>query len=131
MKEKSLFAQRLTDRRIKLKFTQESFANLVGMSRARYANYEQSRREPDFEIAKLFAEHLKTTTDYLLGYDDYDRRPTTPPRHNKPKDLLKFLDESEVMFDGVPLTEEDKEKVRKALELAFWDAKQQNKRKKS
>lgn len=51
--------------------------------------------------------------------------------NNKPKDILNFLNESSVMFDGVLLTEEDKEKVRKALELGFWDTKQQNKREKS
>ncbi|WP_425060199.1 hypothetical protein [Sporomusa carbonis] len=32
------------------------------------------------------------------------------------------------MFDGVPLTDDDKEKIRNALEIIFWDAKAQNKK---
>lgn len=47
-----------------------------------------------------------------------------------PKDLKKFLEQHEIMFDGIPLTNDDKEKVRAALKVVFWDAKEQNQRKK-
>jgi transcriptional regulator with XRE-family HTH domain len=70
MDNKSIFSKRLMKQRIALEYTQETFSEKVGMSRARYANYEQSRREPDFAIVKLFADHLKCTTDYFLGKDD-------------------------------------------------------------
>ena len=47
-------------------------------------------------------------------------------------DLAKFLNKTEVMFDGdtYNLSEEDQQKLRSALEFVFWDAKRQNKRKK-
>lgn len=46
------------------------------------------------------------------------------------RDFKKMLEEdAPVMFDGVPLDEEDKEKVLKVLEAIFWDAKKKNKRK--
>ena len=47
-------------------------------------------------------------------------------------DLAKFLNKTEVMFDGdtYNLSEEDQQKLRNALEFVFWDAKRQNKRKK-
>ncbi|MBP2662732.1 MAG: putative transcriptional regulator [Firmicutes bacterium] len=129
MKEKSLFAERLTDRRVELNYTQESFAKLVGMSRARYANYEQSRREPDLEIAKLFAKHLKTTTDYLIGNDD----PTSVFKVKEPKmpkDLKKILEQQEIMFSGTPLDEEDKQEILDIIQYHLYKrAKELNKRK--
>ena len=47
-------------------------------------------------------------------------------------DLAKFLNKTEVMFDGdtYNLSEEDQQKLRNALEFVFLDAKRQNKRKK-
>lgn len=48
------------------------------------------------------------------------------------KALHKFLNEAEVLFDGntYKLTDKDREQIQEALEMAFWDAKQRNKRKK-
>jgi gluconate kinase len=37
-------------------------------------------------------------------------------------------EDAPVMFDGVPLDEEDREKVLKVMEAIFWDAKKKNKR---
>ncbi|MDB5053258.1 MAG: ansR3 [Bacilli bacterium] len=47
------------------------------------------------------------------------------------KDLKKFLEQSEIMFDGVPMTDEDKARIQGYMESMFWDAKQKNKRKKT
>ncbi len=96
---------------------------------------------PTVETLEKLARGLDLTLNELLrqtGFTitaDYDSPlNTTKPAityENKPKDLLKFLEQSEVMFDGMPLTENDKAKVKAALEVVFWDAKQKNKRKKS
>ena len=45
---------------------------------------------------------------------------------------LKFLKEAEVLFDGntYKLNIEEKNQIQEALEMAFWDAKERNKRKK-
>lgn len=125
--DKPLYAIRIAELRNAKELTQQQLADILKLTRGRLNNYEQGIREPDYTTLQNIADFFGVTVDYLLGRDtEY-----APQAEKKPKDLLKFLDESEVMFDGVPLTEEDKEKVRKALELAFWDAKQQNKRKKS
>ena len=51
---------------------------------------------------------------------------------NEPKDLKKFLDQTEIMFDGeiYNLTPEEKEMVMQSLKVAFYAAKRANKRKK-
>lgn len=38
-------------------------------------------------------------------------------------------EDPEVMFDGVPMDEDDRERVIQVLEALFWDAKKRNKRK--
>lgn len=46
------------------------------------------------------------------------------------RDFKKMLEEdAPVMFDGVPLDDEDKEKIMRVMEAIFWDAKKKNKRK--
>jgi len=46
------------------------------------------------------------------------------------RQLEKVLEDDELTYNGVVLNAEDKEKVKKALELAFWDIKEKNRRKK-
>ena len=40
-------------------------------------------------------------------------------------------DDDDLMFDGIPLDEEDKKRIKDVLTGLFWEAKQMNKRKKS
>ncbi len=51
-------------------------------------------------------------------------------RDNKDKGLQKFLNEAEVLFDGntYKLTADDRKQIESALETAFWDAKERNRR---
>lgn len=47
------------------------------------------------------------------------------------RDFKKMLeDDGELMFDGIPLSEEDKQRIKDVLTGLFWEAKQMNKRKK-
>lgn len=47
--------------------TQEEVAKDIGLSRARYAHYEQGRSEPNLELIEKFANYFKVSSDYLLG----------------------------------------------------------------
>jgi transcriptional regulator with XRE-family HTH domain len=49
----------------------------------------------------------------------------------KCNDLIEFLKQPEVLFNGKLLTEEDKAKVKASLEIVLWDANQKRSRKKS
>ncbi|WP_434752572.1 helix-turn-helix domain-containing protein [Paenibacillus amylolyticus] len=47
------------------------------------------------------------------------------------RDFKKMLeDDDDLMFDGIPLDEEDKKRIKDVLTGLFWEAKQMNKRKK-
>ncbi|NTZ20897.1 helix-turn-helix domain-containing protein [Paenibacillus sp. JMULE4] len=68
----------------------------------------------------------KLEPKYRGGYEDIPSWAT----HKDVRDFKEMLEEdAPVMFDGVPLDEEDKEKVLKVMEAIFWDAKKRNKRK--
>lgn len=115
MNDKSIFSQRLSARRIELKYTQESFSKVVGMSRARYANYEQSRREPDFEIVKLFSDHLKISTDYLFGNSDHkDLLSEVLARNDKLQLTGKYAEAQQKL--KAMLAEEQQTRLKNALE---------------
>lgn len=120
------FGERLAYLRESKNLTQVELANLILISRSRLSLYETDKREPDLQTVKQFADFFGVTTDYLLGRPDNSsaHTPSSTPQSKKPKDLIKFLEQSEVMFDGIPLTNDDREKIKKALELAFWDTKQ-------
>ena len=66
------------------------------------------------------------------GTSRRDSRPVATKKEKKPADLEKFLNQSEVMFDGevMKLDEEDRQEIRNALEFIFYKAKKKNKRKK-
>ncbi|KKO50966.1 helix-turn-helix domain-containing protein [Paenibacillus sp. DMB20] len=47
------------------------------------------------------------------------------------RDFKKMLeDDGELMFDGIPLDQEDKQRIKDVLTGLFWEAKQMNKRNK-
>lgn len=128
-----MLSERLRELRINMGLTQTEIAEKLGISRVNYNRYEKGERTPDDDLKRKLADFFNVSIDYLIGHKEgYDVHSLdSPPQSKKPKDLIKFLDQSEVMFDGIPLDDDDKERVKKSLEILFWDAKQKNKRKKS
>ena len=99
------------------KLTQEEAAAAVGTKRGNFANWEIERNEPGAEDLQRIAKRFAVSVDYLL---------TGNPAKSMPgheKDLAKFLEQAEIYFDGTPVTTKDREKIRRALELVFWDSK--------
>lgn len=98
---------------------------------------EKKRLSADMttRLAKIFG----VSTDYLLGVDDarrvvhgaFDIEVNSPDWATKKdkRDFKKMLEEDEpILFDGVPVSDEDKEKIKRVMEAMFWDAKEKNKK---
>jgi len=107
--------------------TQQALGKLMNKSAQVISNWERGytttiNHDDISNLSKIFGKTIEEIvgTDFA-GYPIIDK---------KPPDLLKFLDHAEVMFDGevYNLSDGDKAKVRAALELAFWDAKEENRR---
>ena len=128
------FAQRLKSLRQETGYLQKEIAAKLSISRSTLGSWESGNRIPELGTAQRLADFFNVSVDYLLGRTDSrtERLPPETIETKKPKDLIRYLEQSEVMFDGeiYKLDEEGRAKVRAALELAFWDAKRRNKRKK-
>lgn len=123
-----LFGDKLKKIRLERKMSQEEFATLLGTSKQVISRYETHKRTPKITIAQEYADKLNVPLNYLI--DESSSTPSASlPSHNSrdERDLAKFLNRTDILFDGAPLTEEDMDKLRKALEIVFWDAKQKNK----
>ena len=48
-------------------WTQEEAANKAGVARSTYANWENGKREPDFETSEKLTQLFEVSLDYLLG----------------------------------------------------------------
>ena len=114
---------------------------MTGISKASISEYLSGSYEPKQRNIFKIAQALNVSPSYLMGVSDTpkapasDEPPTTSPTGQKidartRRQLEKVLEDDDLTYNGVVLNAEDKEKVRKALELAFWDIKERNKRKK-
>ena len=123
--------KRLRELREARGLSQEEVAKAIGVGRVTYLKYENGENRPVRKLKEL-SSFFKVSIDYLLGNDTpITEKPSAPSKRDM-NDLAKFLNKTEVMFDGdtYNLSEEDQQKLRNALEFVFWDAKRQNKRKK-
>lgn len=100
------------------------------LGRSAISQYVSGKVTPKQDKVYLLAKALNVSPAWLMGYD-------VPMEANsinstKPNDLNKFLQQSQVIFDGetYSLDDEDRELIMKSLEVAFAAAKQANKRKK-
>jgi transcriptional regulator with XRE-family HTH domain len=86
-------------------------------------------KNPQIDSLKLIADYFGQSVDYFT--DEEERKIPDWATAKDKRDFKKFLTEdSEIMFDGVPMTEESKQRILGYVEAMFWDAKKQNKRKK-
>jgi len=132
--------QRIKLKRNEKKLTQKELATKLGIDHTTVSKWESDIYEPDTSTLNKLADIFDVQVDWLTGRTDDPTPPekTPNPQTNIPswatrkdiRDFKKMLEEdAPVMFDGVPLDEEDKEKVLKVMEAIFWDAKKRNKRK--
>lgn len=118
-----MFSAQLKKHRKNNGYTQKQLAEVVGVTQQAVAKWETKKASPNPEMLQKISSILNVTVDTLLDG-------TIPTNKSKmPKDLNKFLQESEIVFEGntYNLTDEDRELVIKALEVAFAAVKQVNK----
>lgn len=111
-------------------------ARRLGISAQYYYNIENGRRKLSAELAAGLAQLFGVSADYLLGLSDDPSEPASPvrriPAWATGRDVVDFkkmlLEDVPVMFDGVPLDDDDRERVLRVMEAIFWDAKRKHRR---
>lgn len=110
--------------------TQSQLGKLINKSSQVISNWERGYTSSiNQDDIKNLANALSVNVSDLL--EDVNNLDTTDDKEKKkPKDLIKLLEKEEFTLNGAIVTQEDKEKLKKIIEIAFWDAKEKNKRKK-
>ena len=62
--------QRIKAQRMKMGYTQEKFAELMCIPKKTISGYENDRVDIRSSVISELAEHLHTTPNYLLGYEE-------------------------------------------------------------
>ena len=105
-----MFGKRLASIRKKRGLSQYQLADKLGFSRGQIANYEQGKREPDYQTLIKIAEFFDVSTDYLLGVTNNPSRD-----ENKEQKLKEFLEQPGVPYDENTYIPEEKLKALREL----------------
>lgn len=120
----------------------------TGILTATLSSWKKGTYVPKGNKLQVIANYFGVTVDWLLGKTD-DRHGFAPiefvtfgskkygtlpskiePAPPKPKELRRLLKNEEITLNGRLLSAEEKQKVYRIIEAAFWEAKEMNKRKK-
>ena len=117
-----MFYQVLKELRKEKGFTIREVAERSGVSAAYISQLENGNRGvPSPEVLMKLSEGLNTSYAALMkaaGYlqDDGEVR----PGKSGPVNLRRLIRDNELMFDGIVLTQEDKEWLERMLTAMFW-----------
>ena len=122
------FYDKLRDLRKLKGYTIRELSDRSGVSAAYISQMENGRRGiPSPEVLMKLSEGLNTSYEELMeiaGYLQTSARSSGNPKTKSPVNLRRFLHENEIIFDGIVLTEQDKEWVERVLTALFWKQKQ-------
>ncbi len=119
--------KRLKKARLKADLTQIQVKEKTKINNKTLSNWENDVSSPDFESLNLLADLYVVSTDELLGRNSIVKL----SEEKKPKDLQKILEDHEIMFDGIPLDDEEKQEILDIIQYKLYKrAKELNKRKK-
>lgn len=95
-------------------WTQGELAKKLEISASTVGMYEQGRRQPDGEMLVRLCEVFSVSTDSLLGVSEPAREAT---------DIIEEMSnrircDKGLMLNGAPMSEEDREKLLDAIEVA-------------
>lgn len=128
------FYDQLRDMRKLKGFTIRELADRSGVSAAYISQLENGNRGvPSPDVLMKLSEGLNTPYPDLMqlaGYmekpSDSDAQPGSYAYTKAPINLRRFLRENDLIFDGMELTEQDKEWIERMLTALFWKQKHES-----
>lgn len=124
------FGEKLKDLRTKKGLTQAEVAKAAGLSRRTYISYEQEGRYPrKVDVYKELAAALDCDPNYLRTEDeDFILTAAAQYGSRGMRQAEQLVAELSGMFAGGELSESDKDAVMIALQKAYFDCKEDNKK---
>ena len=124
------FGEKLKQLRTDKGLTQEELATTVGISRRTYVSYEQEGRYPrKRERSGKLADALGCDANYLITEDEeFVTKAAEEYGSRGKRQAEQLVAELSGMFAGGELSDADKDAVMIALQKAYFDCKQDNKK---
>jgi transcriptional regulator with XRE-family HTH domain len=124
------FGEKLRKLRHQALMTQAEVAKCIGVSRRTYISYEQEGRYPRHrEVYHRLAETFKCPLNYLLTEDEVFVDESTKRYGSIGKrQAEELVAELSGLFAGGSLSEQDKDAVMIALQKAYFDCKEDNRK---
>lgn len=125
-----VFKERLKQKRVEAGMTQVQLAQSAGVTARTIQNYELGTRKPsNMEVVQKIADVLHTTTEHLLGSSGtYVVEAHEKGGAQSARDIEQLVSEVTGLFAGGELSEESLEGAMKALNDAYWIAKEKNRK---
>ena len=120
--QKNSLSERLKELRTKQNISQYTLAENLNLSRGLLSNYEQGRREPDYDTLLLIANYFDVSVDYILGVTEVKKRLL----HNNMSDKYKRL-----MISILDLSKQSLEELEKYIDLLKLRDEQTNQKEKA
>ena len=122
--------ERIKRRRDELGISQEQLAEILGYkSKTSIHKVEQGITDLPLSKVKMFAEALKTTPSYIMGWTLEEEKINLLSKRERLQ-LDELISQNAMYFNDENISEEDKEKLFASLQDAFFTVKLLNKRKK-
>ncbi|MET3689871.1 transcriptional regulator with XRE-family HTH domain [Priestia megaterium] len=112
-KEVSILGERMRALREKLDMSYSQVGKAIGKSKAAVVGYEMGYRYPKMKEVNILAKVLHTSTSYLTGETDH---PAPPLTHKEATSLAELIKHNDFHYDGIPLTNEDLERIIEKLQ---------------
>lgn len=124
------FKDKLKEKRLEANLTQVQLAEKVSVTPRTIQNYELGNRRPTkLDIVEKLAKVLNTTPEYLLGQNGLLVVAAHEQGGSKAaRDIDELVSEVTGMFAGGRLSDEALDGAMKALNKAYWIAKEKNKK---
>lgn len=123
------FGEKIKHKRTELKMSQQTLADKSGLSLRSIQNYESGSRHPaNISIVKDIAAVLGTTYEYLLDdKSQYVIEAAIRGGEEAALDIDRLLSDIQGVFAGGFISQEDKDKVMRAINEIYWESKDKSK----
>ena len=130
-----MIEKRIKQLREESSLSQKELSKIIGVSQQTIGSWEVGRTSPDPILIGKLADYFDVSVDFLLGRTDQRKPCSSTELTKKDKkeidEYIKSLEEDAegLMFDGVPISEEDKQLLLEQIERTAELIKLRNKEK--
>ena len=124
------FGEKVKAERTKIGLNQDELAEKIGVTRRVICSYENDKSRPrGMDRYKKLAEALNLNLNYLLSEDEaFVANAEDKYGHRGARQAKELMEEVTGLFAGGEMAEEDMDVMMKAIQDAYWIAKENNKK---